>query len=600
MRRLTPLKTPIVGRTPWSAADALVGLLAWHRYLDNGRSASSPRFHTNPCRRSGPITLLLFGFAALAAAQAPETIYFNGKIITVDPRFTLAEAIAIGHGRFTAVGKNSEIRSLAGPSTRVVDLHGKTVVPGFEDSHLHSAGGGPGIDLSNARSFDDIFARIRERVQRSKPGDVLVSNSDWHEAQLQEQRLPLRRDLDRVSPGNPVVLVRGGHEFILNSLALAKWHVDKATVSPEGGQISRYPDGEPNGELIDRARSLVSLPQTRLTIDQQIESWSEQFRKLHAAGLTSIRQPGISLEQYHMFQEMKRRGLLTMRVTALVSAPPNPDAAKVRAFLESSGVGPDEGDEQLKIAGMKLIVDGGFEGGWMREPYEEPYGKDGTFHGLQLMPLDRFTEIVKELNRLGWRVGTHAVGDAAIGQVLAGYEAANREKTIKGRRWAIEHGFLPREEDFQRINALGVFVTVQDHLYLAGPSLVHYWGAARAARVTPVRAYLDHGVEVAAGTDAPVVPFPPLWTMFHFVTRETIGGRVLGPDQKITREEALRIATMGNARLTFEEQIKGSIEAGKLADFVVLDEDIMTVDAKRIEQMKVLMTVVGGNAVFTR
>jgi hypothetical protein len=289
-----------------------------------------------------------------------------------------------------------------------------------------------------------------------------------------------------------------------------------------------------------------------------------------------------------------------MRITALLSAPPNPDAANVRAFIESSGVQPDEGDEWLKIAGMKLIVDGGFEGGWMRDPYEEPYGKDGTFRGLQLMPRDRYTEIVKELNRLGWRVGTHAVGDAAIDEVLAGYEAANREKPIKGRRWAIEHGFLPREEHFERIKALGVFVTVQDHLYLAGPSLVHYWGAARAAWVTPVRAYLDHLVELAAGTDAPVVPFPPLWTMYHFVTRQTISGGVLGPDQRITREEALRIATMGNARLTFEEQSKGSIEPGKLADFVVLDEDILEAEPKRLEQMKVLMTVIGGNTVFTR
>jgi predicted amidohydrolase YtcJ len=217
-----------------------------------------------------------------------------------------------------------------------------------------------------------------------------------------------------------------------------------------------------------------------------------------------------------------------------------------------------------------------------------------------LIAPDRFTEIVKELNRLGWRVGTHAVGDAAIDEVLAGYEAANAEKPIKGRRWAIEHGFLPREEHFARIKALGVFVTMQDHLYLAGPSLVRYWGPARAAWVTPVRAYLDHGVEVAAGTDAPVVPFPPLWTMYHFVTRDTISGGVLGADQKITREEALRIATMGNARLTFEEEIKGSIEPGKLADFVVLDEDIMQGDPKRIEQMNVLMTVVGGKTVFSR
>jgi len=545
------------------------------------------------------VSLVVF-FPTMAPAQDADAVWLNGKIVTVDAHFSRAEAVAIRNGRFMAVGTSAEIRKLAGNATRVIDLHNKTVIPAFEDSHLHSAGGGAGVDLSNARSVDDLYAAIRRRVETSKPGEVIVSNSDWHEAQLKEQRLPLRRDLDQVSPANPVVLVRGGHEYILNSAALAKWRIEKATGSPEGGQISRYPDGEPNGELIDRARTLVSLPQPRLTLDQQIESWSAQFQKLHAAGLASIRLPGISLDQYRMFQEMKRRGLLTMRVTALLSAPPNPDAAKVRAFIESAGVRPDEGDESLKIAGMKLIVDGGFEGGRMRDPYQEPYGKDGTFRGLQLIAPDRFTEIVKELNRLGWRVGTHAVGDAAIDEVLAGYEAANAEKPIKGRRWAIEHGFLPREEHFARIKALGVFVTMQDHLYLAGPSLVRYWGPARAAWVTPVRAYLDHGVEVAAGTDAPVVPFPPLWTMYHFVTRDTISGGVLGADQKITREEALRIATMGNARLTFEEEIKGSIEPGKLADFVVLDEDIMQGDPKRIEQMNVLMTVVGGKTVFSR
>jgi predicted amidohydrolase YtcJ len=546
------------------------------------------------------VLVSLAAFPAMAAAQDADTVWLNGKIVTVDARFSKAEALAVRNGRFMAVGTGAEMRKLAGGSTRVIDLHGKMVIPAFEDSHFHGAGGGPGVDLSNARSLADLYAALRQRVESSKPGDVIVSNSDWHEAQLKEQRLPLRRDLDQVSSGNPVVLVRGGHEYILNSAALEKWHIEKTTVSPEGGQISRYPDGEPNGELIDRARTLVSLPQARLTLEQQIASWTGQFQKLHAAGLGSIRLPGISLDQYRMLQEMKRRGLLTMRVTALLSAPPNPDAAKVRAFIESCGVRPDEGDEWLKIAGMKLIVDGGFEGGRMREPYQEPYGKDGTFRGLQLIPPDRFTEIVKELNRLGWRVGTHAVGDAAIDEVLAGYEAANAEKTINGRRWAIEHGFLPREKHFGRIKALGVFVTVQDHLYLAGPSLVRYWGPARAAGVTPVRAYLDHGVEVAAGTDAPVVPFPPLWTMYHFVTRDTISGGVLGPDQKITREEALRIATMGNARLTFEEGMKGSIEPGKLADFVVLDEDLLEADAKRIEPMKVLMTVVGGKTVFGR
>jgi len=293
---------------------------------------------------------------------------------------------------------------------------------------------------------------------------------------------------------------------------------------------------------------------------------------------------------------MKRRGVLTMRVNALLAAPANPDAANVRAFIENSGVKPDEGDEWLRMGGMKLVVDGGFEGGWMRDPYEEPYGNSGAYRGLQLISAERYTGIVKELNRLGWRVGTHAVGDAAINEVLSGYEAANAERSIVGKRWAIEHGFIPREEHFARIKSLGFVVTVQNHLYLAGPSLVRYWGLKRAAWVTPVRSYIDHGVTTAAGTDAP--PYPPLRTLYHFVTRDTISGGVLGADQKITRREALRLSTMNNAYLTFEEKIKGSIETGKLADFVVLAEDVLTIPEKRIENLKVLLTVVGGKTVF--
>jgi len=536
--------------------------------------------------------------AGLALAAAPDAIYVNGKIVTVDARFSIASAFAVAGDKFTAVGSNDEIRKLVGPATRVIDLGGRTVTPGFADSHLHGAGGGPGVDLSAARSLGDVYAAIAQRVKAAPPDEVIVSNSDWHEAQLKEQRLPLRKDLDAVAPKNPVVLVRGGHEYILNSAALTKWHIEKTTQAPEGGQISRYSDGEPNGELMDRARTLVTLPAPAMTTEEQIESWSTQFRKLNAAGLTSVRQPGISLDQYRLFQEMKRRGLLTMRLNILLSAPANPDAAKVRAFIEGAGVKADEGDEWLRVGGMKLLIDGGFEGGLMREPYREPYGKDGTYRGLRLITADRYTEIVKELNRLGWRVGTHAVGDAAIDQVLAGYEAANAERPIAGRRWAIEHGFIPREEQFAKMKALGLVVTVQDHLYLAGPVLVRYWGPDRAGWVTPVRAYLDHGVRAAAGTDSPVVPFPPLWTMYHFISRDTISGGVLGADQKITRAEALRLSTADNSYLTFEEKTKGSIEARKLADFVVLAEDFLTVPDRRIEQMKVSMTVVGGKAVF--
>jgi len=544
--------------------------------------------------------LYLAAFAAIAAAaqaRAPaDTILVNGHIITVDPQFSIAQAVAISGGRFTAVGTDAAIKRLAGPATTTIDLRGQTVIPGLADNHLHDAGGGPGVDLSRVRTMDELLAAIAAGVKRLRPGEVVTTNSDWHEAQLAEHRLPHRRDLDTVSPVNPVIVVRGGHEYILNSAALRKWNITKDTPQLAGGRITRDAQGELNGELVDRAKSLVQLPPApSLTVQALVE----QHKKLNAAGLTSIRYPGASIEQYHLLQEMQKRGLLTIRVNHLMRVGAD-TAEKMRAAVASLHVKPDEGDEWLRVGGMKLGVDGGFEGGWMREPYAEPWGEGGTFFGVNTMKQAPYTDVVKELNRLGWRVATHAVGDAAIDEVLSAYEAADAEKPIAGRRWTIEHGFIPQADQFPRMKKLGLIISAQNHLYLAGPSLVSYWGPVRAARTTPMRTYLDQGLVVAGGTDSAVVPYPPLWVIYHFVSRATISGGVLGADQKITRKEALQVETINNAYLTFEEQTKGSIERGKLADLVVLPEDILTCPAKRIEQMQVAMTMVGGTVVYRR
>jgi predicted amidohydrolase YtcJ len=534
-----------------------------------------------------------------APATPPDVVYYNAKVITVDDRFSYAQAIAITGDRFTAVGSNDDVRRLAGPSTRQVDLTGLTVTPGLTDNHLHNAGGGRGVDLSRARTLRDVLAAIAVRVEHSTPADVVISNSDWHEAQLKEQRLPLRRDLDEVSGDVPVVLVRGGHEYILNSAALRKWNITRDTTARPGGRISRYPDGELNGELVDAAKALVSLPlPPKRSFEDRINDQIAEYNKLHAVGLTAVRHPGGSLEDYRLRREMAKRGALTMRVTQLLNVGRTDAADAVAKSVTSWGISPDDGDAMLRLGGIKLAVDGGFEGGLMREPYAEPYGEGGTFRGLQTVPPDRFTAVVKVLNRLNWRVFTHAVGDAAIDQVLAAYEAADAEAPIAQKRWGIEHGFIPQPDQFPRIRKLGLLISAQHHLYLAGPSLVKYWGPRRAAWTTPVKAYLEAGIPVSGGTDAAVVPYPPLWVIYHFVTRDTISGGVLGADQAITREDALRLITRNHWDLTFEERTKGVIAPGRFADLVVLAEDIMTVAPRRIEEMNVLMTIVGGKVVY--
>jgi len=539
----------------------------------------------------------LVGSRALQSqGPAPDLLIVNAKVYTVDRAFSTAEAVAIANGKFTAVGSTSQIRKLAGPSTRILDVGGKTIIPGLEDDHLHNAGGGPGVDLSRARTLQEVLDLIGARVKQSKPGEVVTTNADWHEAQLREQRLPYRKDLDKVAAATPVVVVRGGHEYILNSAALRKYGIETQTPVPPGGKISRDADGQLNGELMDRAKSLVTLPpgDEKLSVDYFIA----EHKKLNAVGLTGIRYPGAGIEQYRILQEMEKKGLLTIRVNQLMRAFEATDAAKMKSALAAWNLKQDEGDEWLRIGGVKLGVDGGFEGGWMTEPYAKPYDEGGTFYGLNTIKQAPYTDIVKELNRQGWRVATHAVGDAAIDEVLAAYEAANAEKSIVGRRWTIEHGFVPRADQFPRMKKLDLVISAQNHLYLAGPSLVKMWGLKRAAWVTPMRAYLDHGFTVAGGTDASVVPYPPLWVFYHFVSRDTISGGVLGADQKITRQEALKVETINNAFLTFEERVKGSIEPGKLADLVVLPDDIMTAPAKSIESMNVLMTIVGGKVVY--
>ncbi len=531
----------------------------------------------------------------------PDLIAYNGHIVTLDPQATEAEAVAVADGRVVAVGPDARIRALAGPGTEEIDLAGRTMVPGLADNHFHGLGGGSGVDLSRARNLQDVHDAIAARAAQTPAGGIIRTNSDWHEGQLVEQRLPYRDDLDRAAPDHAVVVVRGGHEYVLNTAALARWDITAATPEPEGGVIGRYDDGRLNGELVDRAKSLARLPrgsEERPDYEERLMALAAGLRTLNEAGLTSVRYGSGSPDRYRMLVDLKERGLLTIRASVLFRLGGSTDPATLGETFSEWGIGPDDGDEWVRVAGIKLGVDGGFEGGWMREPYEEPWGKDGTFTGLQIFPTEPYIALVRALNTKGWRVATHAVGDAAMDLVLDAYEAAHADSPITGKRWAIEHAFVAGEDQFPRMRALGLHVSAQNHLYVAAPSLRKYWGRDRADRVTPVRAYVDAGLDVSLGTDSPVIPYQPMWVLYHFITRDTISAGVAGPEQKVGREEALRLMSLGNARLTFQEDIKGSIEEGKLADMIVLSDDILTCAEEQIEDIRVLMTIVGGEVVY--
>ena len=543
------------------------------------------------------LATLTLGVAACSPAtpDPADLIVHNGLVHTLDDQLGAVAALAMRGGRVVAAGADDEILRHRATGTVVIDLGGRAVVPGLTDNHFHALGGGPGVDLSGARIMAEVLGAISARAAGTEPGGLVVTNSNWHEGQLAEQRLPLRDDLDRAAPAHAVVVVRGGHEFILNSVALERFGIGEDAFSPPGGRIGRYDDGRLNGELVDRAKDPVRLPAAEEEGDPA-ERLLGQLAAMSALGVTSLRIPGGSPQQFALFRRLAEDGRLPLRVEFLFrvrgTAPED-----VRATVESWGAGPDFGTGLLTVGGVKLGVDGGFEGGWMREPYEEPWGRGATFFGLQTMPTDVFHGVVRELNDLGWRVATHAVGDAAIDLVLDAYEEANARRPIGERRWTIEHGFIPAPDQFERMRRLGLTVTAQHHLYVAAPSLIDYWGAARAALTTPVGLYVAEGVPVSLGTDSPVIPHNPWHVLYHFATRGTLSAGTMGAEYAVTREQALRLMTSGYAYQVFAESERGTLAPGMMADLAVLSDDYMAVSEDRMGDIVAVVTVVDGRIV---
>ncbi len=539
--------------------------------------------------------------SALAQSPAPADIVFvNGKVFTADDGDRVVQGFAVKGDRFVATGADDDVRRYAGPQTRVIDLKGRFVSPGITDDHFHNEGGGSGVDLSHVRSVGELLTTVANAAAAAPADAVIVSNSDWHEAQLKEQRLPTAEEIEQAAPGKPVVLVRGGHEYILNTTALKKWNVTKDTPVPSGGQISRNEAGELTGELFDEAKALVTLPRPKPVGMDDILATQKAVAPY---GMTAIRVPGAykgdMIAAYRLMKQAEAEGKLTLRWTVYMPGFSLRSAEAARKAIESWGTHQGEGDDWVKVDGVKLMVDGGFEGGHLSKPYLEPYGKGGTFTGLTVSPPSAYTEVVRELNSKGWHVITHAVGDAALDEVLDGYTAADKDASIKGKRWSVEHAFVSRPEQVVRLKELDIAVSAQDHLYLAAPVLKKYWGWEIASEVTPVKTYLDAGLLVAGGTDSPVVPFNPFWNLYHMASRDTISDGVYGADQKIaSRPLLLKLVTINYARLIGEEKTRGSIEPGKLADFAVLTDDFLTVKPETLRDIKALSTWVGGREVY--
>jgi predicted amidohydrolase YtcJ len=532
-----------------------------------------------------------------------DIVLRNGRIMTFGPRIPLARTLAIAGGRVVAFDNDAE--GFTGGATQIIDLGGRTVIPGLFDSHIHTIGGATNelaVSLESAKSIADVQAAFAARAKTAAPGTWITGGSGWHESQLHEGRLPVRQELDAATPRNPVLLRRGGHVVVVNSAALAIAGITKATVDPVGGVIVRdTATGEPTGALVERpAFNLVvkHVPQpSRADLVAGLKTFTA---KLNSRGITSTLEPGITLDEIAAYMELWRQKAMTTRVRILQRVSCIDDVTAL-----SSVLAPDFGDDWLRIGGFKFMADGGVEAAYLREPYRIVDGEqnDPHFVGKLILPpggMDELRQMLEAAAERRWQVQVHVVGDAAIDAIVDLVEGVAGKSPIADLRWTMMHVFLPSAQALAKMKRLGLRATVQDHPVKLGHNMLRYWGEERAARAIPVKTIMAAGIPAGGGTDAPVVDWNPFESIWWMVTRKIFaqgGVRVLGPEEAIGREEALRLYTQGSAETCFAEHAVGTLEPGKLADLAVLSADPLAVPDDALRDICSHLTMVGGTIV---
>ena len=509
----------------------------------------------------------------------PDTIFHNGKIITVDSGFTIQQAFAVRGDLYVAVGTNAAIQVLAGENTRLVDLRGSAVIPGLSDNHDHLYNSEKvmrGIDLVRATSTGEVLSRLRDGLAKAKAGETVFGSVGWRAALT-------KIDLDQISTDVPIVALRGRRgTAVFNSAALKKAGIAKDMPSYMGREIPKDRSGELTGEMPDFPAGLYAFDKVLpLPTPEEEDRWIEHGQKQrNALGITSTRDLSNWPPGMRAFVRMWRQGRLTVRVSMGLELP---DAGDPAGLVRQQGVTPGSGDHWLRI---------------------DSAGEQPNPPGGNATPQE-YKALMLELNRLGWRHAPHVATNEALEAVLQAYEAADRESPIRDKRWVVEHIPNVTPPLMERLAKLGVIVSTNMAGYAGNYDVtVRALGQEQAERQTPVREMLDHHLVVVIGSDY-AGPNPetatsnnPFVPLYYYVSRKTRDGRVLGPHEKISREEALRIATYNNAFATWEEKVKGSIEPGKLADFLVLSGDFMTIPEDEILKLHPMATYVGGRKVY--
>ena len=525
------------------------------------------------------------GSAGEPAREAPDLAVVNARVWTVDPARPRAEAFAVQHGRFSAVGTNADVRALSGPNTRVLDAAGMAVTPGFIDTHSHPSGVNEltGVNV-NLRTVAEVVAALRAKAATTSPGNW-VSGYMYDDTKL--DRPVTRRDLDEGVPDHPAsVGHRGGHTAVYNSVAFREAGITAVTPDPTGGRFYRE-NGELTGKVAERARNAFNgvgrrEPTTRETRRQGIAFISREMAK---AGLTSVHRTGGGAEDLVAFQDAYAAGELRFRMYFF-------PRGGIYDSLKAAGIRTGFGDERLRIGGVKYGADGSASERTMR--MSTPYVGRPDDYGILTMTPDQIREAVDDAHQAGFQIGIHANGDETIGYVLDAYERAERQWPRADPRHRIEHCSLVNPELLRRIKAVGAIPTpFYTYVYYHGDKWAEY-GPEKMRWMFAHRSFLDYGIPVPGASDYMPGPYEPMMALQSLVTRRDFRGREWGANQRVTLDEALRICTLNGAHAAFEEGAKGSITPGKLADFVVLGEDPHEIEPDRIKDIPIARTVVGG------
>ena len=539
------------------------------------------------------LLVLVVSIAVPASAQAPDTILINGKIVTLDSRSAVAMGLAVTDGRITATGSTDDVRKLAGPSTRVIDLRGRTVIPGLIDSHLHAIRAALSfsteVNWIGARSLEEGLGRIRAAARAMKPGSWLIVAGGWNVQQFEENRRPTQAELTDVAPNNPVYVQLGYGWAMLNPLAHKALGLTNESDLPPGGRFERDSNGALTGAVTGAQNAIVALFDRlpRPTFAQQVEGTKAFFRELNRLALTGVVDPGgnnLTAPDYEALFKVWRDKAMTVRVAyTLNGQTPGKEFEELRDLTGLLPMG--FGDDMLRFNGLGERITVAMNNN------NAPSQADK----------DAYYRIVRWAADRGMSLTMHWGNDASVDHLLSIFERVNAEIPIAPLRWSIAHLNDASDASLRRMKALGLGWTMQDAMYFGGEQFLKQSGSDAAKRTPPIETARKMGVVVGAGTDAHrVASYNPFTALQWLLDSKTVGGVVMrGAEEIPGRIDALKFYTLGSAWFSFDEQKRGSLDVGKLADLAVLSADYLTVPVEKIGSLESVLTMVGGKVVYT-